>query len=156
VPFQGVIRLVPTSSQGVALRWILAAFQAEVVSSGGNPGAIAVTYPRELSQLLSTRPRNTGEFAVIVLASIIKEKEFAMTTVRARFDGKVFVPEKPVDLPAGCELEISFAAPENESPGKTPLARLAEILDQLPANPDWPPDGAAQHDHYLYGTPKRP
>jgi hypothetical protein len=37
VPFQGVIRLVPTSSQGVALGWILAAFQAEVASSGGNP-----------------------------------------------------------------------------------------------------------------------
>jgi hypothetical protein len=32
VPFQGVIRLVPTSSQGVALGWILAAFQAEVAS----------------------------------------------------------------------------------------------------------------------------
>jgi hypothetical protein len=56
VPFQGVIRLVPTSSQGVALGWILAAFQAEIASSGGNPGAIAVTYPPEFSQLLSTPP----------------------------------------------------------------------------------------------------
>jgi putative addiction module CopG family antidote len=26
----------------------------------------------------------------------------------------------------------------------------AEVLDQLPV------DGAAQHDHYIYGTPKRP
>jgi hypothetical protein len=25
-----------------------------------------------------------------------------------------------------------------------------EVLDQLPV------DGAAQHDHYIYGTPKRP
>ena len=25
-----------------------------------------------------------------------------------------------------------------------------DVVDQLPA------DGAAQHDHYLYGTPKRP
>jgi hypothetical protein len=25
-----------------------------------------------------------------------------------------------------------------------------EVLDQLPS------DGAAQHDHYIYGTPKRP
>ena len=57
MPFQGVIRLVPTSSQGVALGWILAAFQAEVEASGGNPGAIAVTYPSEFSQLLSTPPK---------------------------------------------------------------------------------------------------
>ena len=36
-----------------------------------------------------------------------------------------------------------------------PLAALAHALRQLPENPDWPADGAAQHDHYLYGTPKR-
>jgi hypothetical protein len=66
VPFQGVIRLVPTSSQGVALGWILAAFQAEIVSSGGNPSAIAVTYPPELSQLLFTRP-NVQNSAFLLL-----------------------------------------------------------------------------------------
>jgi hypothetical protein len=50
--------LVPQGVAGVALGWILAAFQAEVASSGGNPGAIAVTYPPEFSQLLSTPPKN--------------------------------------------------------------------------------------------------
>jgi len=34
---------------------------------------------------------------------------------------------------------------------------LALTADALPEELDKPPtDGASQHDHYLYGTPKRP
>ncbi len=29
-----------------------------------------------------------------------------MTTIRAHFDGKVFVPDEPVDLPVGETVEI--------------------------------------------------
>lgn len=29
-----------------------------------------------------------------------------MTTLRAHFDGRVLIPEQPVDLPLGCSLEI--------------------------------------------------
>lgn len=85
-----------------------------------------------------------------------------MITIKARFDGRVFVPESPVDLPAGSSVEIVFpaptappapAAPEHSKP---PLVVLMELLDELPANPNLPKDFAAQHDHYLYGTPKRP
>jgi len=36
-----------------------------------------------------------------------------------------------------------------------PLLKLLKALEALPDNPDWPVDGAAQHDHYLYGLPKR-
>lgn len=79
-----------------------------------------------------------------------------MTTVKARFDGHVFIPEGPVDLPVGSELEISIPTPPPSPSGQTTLAQLAEIAKQFPENPDWPPDGAAQHDHYLYGTPKKP
>ncbi len=79
-----------------------------------------------------------------------------MTTIKARFDGHVFVPQEPVDLPVGCELEITL--PSTLSPGAAgpPLAALAVLLKQFPDNPEWPADGAAQHDHYLYGTPKKP
>lgn len=31
-----------------------------------------------------------------------------MTMIRAHFDGKVFVPEEPVDLPAGTPLHLYF------------------------------------------------
>ena len=81
-----------------------------------------------------------------------------MATVRARFDGRVFVPDEPVDLPAGSEVEIPVPSPPPKPPeavGKPPLMELLEELEKLPANPDWPADGAMQHDHYLYGTPKR-
>ncbi len=79
-----------------------------------------------------------------------------MITLKARFDGRVFIPQEPVDLPAGCELEISIpSAPAKPSPQAT-LVHLAAIAEQFPANPDLPTDLAAQHDHYLYGTPKRP
>ena len=79
-----------------------------------------------------------------------------MRTIKARFDGRVFVPEQAVDLPAGSVLELSLTlvAPTPSSP--RPLAALAEIAEMFPDNPDLPTDLAAQHDHYLYGTPKRP
>ena len=48
---------------------------------------------------------------------------------------------------------MGTATPTADRP---PLLALLEELRQLPENPDWPADGAAQHDHYLYGTPKQP
>jgi hypothetical protein len=79
-----------------------------------------------------------------------------MTIVKAHYNGEVFVPESPVNLPVGYRLDI----PIPSQPGKPPRSNRAmleriEVLDQLPPNPDWPADGAAEHDHYLYGTPKR-
>lgn len=73
-----------------------------------------------------------------------------MITLKARYDGRVFIPEGPVNLPAGCELEIAITLLAHNT-----LAELGQALQQLPSDPDWPADGAAQHDHYLYGTPKR-
>jgi len=79
-----------------------------------------------------------------------------MTKIKARFDGHVFVPEGPVDLPVGCELEIPLPTPPPQRQVDHPLAALADLLSRFPGNPEWPADGAAQHDHYLYGTPKKP
>ena len=81
-----------------------------------------------------------------------------MTKVKARFDGRVFVPETPVDLPVGYELEIPLSSPpsQNGGAGKPALVELLEILTSYAPNPHWPADGAAQNEHYLYGTPKRP
>ena len=79
-----------------------------------------------------------------------------MITVKAHFNGRVFVPHEPVDLPAGCELEISVASPPTVLAAATALSQLAAVASEFPANPDLPTDFAAQHDHYFYGTPKRP
>ncbi len=80
-----------------------------------------------------------------------------MTTIRAHFDGKVFVPDEPVDLPAGQPLELSVRSVEKKTPLKS-FAQMADWIANLPPieNNDSPGDLAAQHDHYLYGTPRNP
>ncbi|HEX7378691.1 MAG TPA: hypothetical protein VF278_16340 [Pirellulales bacterium] len=77
------------------------------------------------------------------------------TTFRAHFDGQALIPDGPVDLPIGCVLEVRASPLTAADPRDFPLRRLADVLSQFPDNPDSPADGAAQHDHYLYGTPKR-
>lgn len=78
-----------------------------------------------------------------------------MTTFRAHFDGEVLVPDGPVDLPTGCILEVRAAPLPNGESNDRPLQRLAAVVEQFPDNPEAPLDGAQQHDHYLYGAPKR-
>jgi len=84
-----------------------------------------------------------------------------MTIIRAHFDGKVFVPDEPVDLPVGERVEIPVLPAEPDLPpppeGKT-VAELADWIRSLPPikGDSSLGDSAAQHDHYLYGTPKRP
>jgi hypothetical protein len=40
-----------------------------------------------------------------------------MTTVKAHFDGRVFVPDEPVHLPVGFQLQISIETPAAERQG---------------------------------------
>ena len=79
-----------------------------------------------------------------------------MIDFKATFDGRVIVPEQAVDLPRDRSFVVHV-----ESFGGTDAA--AEIcfqpaLEWLAANAvddELPGDLSAQHDHYLYGTPKR-
>jgi hypothetical protein len=71
-------------------------------------------------------------------------------TVSAHFDGKVIVPDEPLDLPANQALIVQIrpvsgkSEPEEESV-LTWLAANAVDSDALPT------DLADRHDHYLYG-----
>jgi hypothetical protein len=65
---------------------------------------------------------------------------------------------------AGLTLEawlIRLADPEVETPAQQPLRTAAEIvlecMRQVPPElmATLPKDGAAEHDHYIYGWPKR-
>ena len=76
-------------------------------------------------------------------------------TLRAHFDGKVLVPDEPVDLPVNCALEVQVTSDKPVSSADKPLARLLALARRFPVT-GGPPDGAAQHDHYLYGLPKKP
>ncbi len=77
-----------------------------------------------------------------------------MIVLRARFDGRVLVPMEPVDLPTGQLLELQVK-PVDEAATVPPLVKLAELANEFAGNSDAPTDAAAQHNHYLYGTPKR-
>jgi hypothetical protein len=76
-----------------------------------------------------------------------------MKLLKAHFDGRVLVPDEPVDFPVNCALEI--AVRPADSAQQKPLLDLLRELETLPPNTAWPSDGAAQHDHHLYGTDKR-
>jgi hypothetical protein len=69
--------------------------------------------------------------------------------IKAHFDGKVIVPDEPIELPVGKSLNVHVELIDAES------APFADLLDFGVDAPDVPPDLGAQHDHYLYGTPKR-
>ncbi len=77
-------------------------------------------------------------------------------TFRAHSDGKVIIPDEPVEIPSGPVLHVTVEAVEAEPKPHSSreallrLAREAEAMDV-----DLPSDLAAQHDHYLYGSPKR-
>jgi hypothetical protein len=79
-----------------------------------------------------------------------------MIDFNAHFDGKVIVPEQTVDLPRNRSFVVhveAFGGTEQaaENSSQSALQWLAEnaVDDELPT------DLSAQHDHYLYGVPKR-
>ncbi|HUE71233.1 MAG TPA: hypothetical protein VMP01_10140 [Pirellulaceae bacterium] len=83
-----------------------------------------------------------------------------MIQLELEFDGHVFVPQQPVDLPAGYKVTVSVE--NGQTPGKTPpsgktaLQKLADLAKTFPPDSDLPADYASQIDHYLYGTSKQP
>jgi hypothetical protein len=70
-------------------------------------------------------------------------------TIKAHFDGKVIVPDEPLQFPVGQALRVHVELVEATSP------RFADLLQFEADLPDAPQDLSAQHDHYLYGSPKR-
>lgn len=74
------------------------------------------------------------------------------------FDGKVIVPDQPLELPTNQRVVFDVEA---DSPGPAaPRADECSALDWAAKNAvdgaSLPSDLAHQHDHYLYGTPKKP
>jgi hypothetical protein len=78
-----------------------------------------------------------------------------MTMLTAHFDGKVLIPDEPVDLPVNCPLKVRVEPVRNATAMDKPLQRLVELARRFPVT-GGPSDSAAQHDHYLYGLPNSP
>jgi hypothetical protein len=75
-------------------------------------------------------------------------------SVAVVYDGEVLRPVEPVDLPPNTRGRVTIGDPGEETPPAAPPRSVRRILDRARAL-DLPADLAAQHDHYLYGTPKR-
>ena len=68
---------------------------------------------------------------------------------RGHVENGVIVLDEPAELPEGAAVRVELA---EEATGPTLAEKLALFigcLDGLPA------DSAENHDHYLYGVPKR-
>lgn len=72
-------------------------------------------------------------------------------------DGAIVLDEQ-VSLPEGVavRLELLPDQPHAESEAaQKPTGNVWEALRALAGTVEGPPDWARNHDHYLYGTPKR-
>jgi hypothetical protein len=77
------------------------------------------------------------------------------TSLRVRFDGKVLVPQEPVDLPTGQDLDIQVTPVQAQQPVPAePLSSLAWLARNAVDDPSLPTDLSANLHHYLYGVPK--
>lgn len=61
----------------------------------------------------------------------------------------IIVLENGVQIPDGTRVQVVLADEAAEQPTLLSLLKLAGAVKGLPA------DFAAQHDHYIHGTPKR-
>ena len=72
-------------------------------------------------------------------------------TVNAHFDGKVIVPDEPLHLRKNQALKLQIEPIEDEAEESA----LAWIAANAVDDDALPTDLADQHDHYLYGRPKK-
>lgn len=74
-------------------------------------------------------------------------------TVVVVFDGYVLRPEASLDLEPNVKYQVTIEPLENASSGAQSNAwdTLAGLAGSIEAPADW----SSEHDHYLYGTPKR-
>jgi hypothetical protein len=76
-----------------------------------------------------------------------------MVAIKGHFDGKVFVPDEPVNLPQGRAVILHVEMASEPVPAHP--QGLWGVLQKHVGSMEAPADWSAEHDHYLYGTPKR-
>lgn len=72
-------------------------------------------------------------------------------TITAIFDGEVLRPEDPVDLKPNTRYLLTVEQEVQEARTQNAWDVLKECAGTVEGPEDW----AAEHDHYLYGVPKR-
>lgn len=74
----------------------------------------------------------------------------------AHSDGKIIIPDERVEIPRDRALEVTVQEADTngqQSSSRDALLALVEQAERIDG--ELPTDLAANHDHYLYGTPKR-
>ena len=60
-------------------------------------------------------------------------------------------------LPEGVEVEVRLLAEKMPQAGEEKIPSVCEVLKDFVGKAEGlPPDASINHDHYLYGLPKRP
>jgi hypothetical protein len=76
-------------------------------------------------------------------------------TFKGHVENGAIVFDEPVNLPEGASLQIDImSAPssEQEEKGSTLASRLSSVIGSIEGLPE---DASINHDHYLYGAPKK-
>jgi predicted DNA-binding antitoxin AbrB/MazE fold protein len=88
-------------------------------------------------------------------------------TVEATYANGVLRPNQPLPLAENEKVQVTVvptprpvpesSAEERKSSGQSLAEQLIALANSIPEEvvAKWPTDGASQHDHYIYGTPKR-
>jgi len=78
-----------------------------------------------------------------------------MIQFSAHFDGTNICPDEPVYLPQNVSLRITVDNAVVAPTEKNGTLNLFERLEAEAGLIDGPADWAAEHDHYLFGAPKK-
>jgi hypothetical protein len=76
-----------------------------------------------------------------------------ITNVRVSYDGMVFRPEEKIELEPNTYYIIQIIS--QEAPSENNNKNAWELLEEMAGTYEAPEDWSSEHDHYLYGTPKR-
>jgi predicted DNA-binding antitoxin AbrB/MazE fold protein len=71
-------------------------------------------------------------------------------TIEVIFDGEVLKPCSPVDLKKDEHYQVKIEVSKVEK-----SENAWDLFDKLAGSVDGPKDWAKEHDHYIYGTPKK-
>lgn len=67
------------------------------------------------------------------------------------FDGQVLRPDRALQLTPNQRYIVTIETETTE----TPTENAWDVLEEFAGTIDAPADWSVEHDHYLYGTPKR-
>lgn len=69
------------------------------------------------------------------------------------YDGSAFYPEETVNLTPNTRYTIHIVSQEKQM--ETTDKNAWDLLEEMAGSHEAPEDWSQEHDHYLYGTPKK-